>query len=123
MRPVPTRRAVYLGTCAAAAAALLVGGLATPAAADSDTLWVSVPGELSLPLGAAGGAAQERALDVGLTHDNDNFTVTDGRLTVDITGIAGIADVTWPGNCAPSGTTAVCSVPEVPVGWGDYTRR
>ncbi|WP_328905212.1 hypothetical protein OG230_20700 [Streptomyces sp. NBC_00234] len=123
MRPVPTRRAVHLGTCAVAAGVLLMAGQAAPAvaAAQSDTLWINAPSEQSLPLGTAGGAPEERRLDIGLTHDNENYTVTDGRLTVDITGIAGIAEVTWPENCAPSGTTAVCSVPEVPVGWGDYT--
>jgi hypothetical protein len=28
--------------------------------------------------------------------------------------------VTWPENCAPSGTTAVCSVPQVPTLGNDY---
>lgn len=58
---------------------------------------------------------------MGLAHDNENFTVTDGRLTVDISGLAGVAEVTWPGNCAPSGTTAVCTVPQVPVTGSDYS--
>lgn len=40
--------------------------------------------------------------------------MTDGRLTVDATGLAGVAEVTWPDNCTPTGTRAVCDVPVVP---------
>ncbi|MFB7914004.1 hypothetical protein [Streptomyces sp. NPDC056061] len=123
MRPDSARRTVRLGACVAAAAGLLTVGLAAPASAEeqTDQLWINAPSEQKLPrAGGSDGEPQSRSLDIGLSHDNDNFTVTDGRLTVDISGIAGVAEVTWPDNCAPSGTTAVCNVPVVPVIGGDY---
>ncbi|MFE2582060.1 hypothetical protein [Streptomyces sp. NPDC059378] len=109
----------------AVAAGLLTAGLAAPAfAADdppqSDQLWIHEPYEQTLPLGTDGGQPQSRTLGVGLYHDNQNFTVTDGRLTVDISGLTGVAEVTWPDNCTPSGTTAVCDVPVVPGLGADY---
>ncbi|MEU3986418.1 hypothetical protein AB0F77_41250 [Streptomyces sp. NPDC026672] len=107
------------------AAGLLAAGLAAPAFADddprqTDQLWINEPYEQTLPLGADGGRPQSRTLGVGVYHDNKNFTVTDGRLTVDVSDLAGVAEVTWPDNCVPSGTSAVCSIPEVPVIGGDH---
>ncbi|MFJ2853255.1 hypothetical protein [Streptomyces rubiginosohelvolus] len=52
---------------------------------------------------------------------HDTFTVTDGRLTVDASGLAGVAEVIWPEDCAPNGTTAVCTVAQVPVIGPDYS--
>ncbi|MEU9618507.1 hypothetical protein [Streptomyces sp. NPDC048155] len=124
MRPASTRRTARLRACAVVAVGLLTAGLAAPASADeqSDQLWIQAPAEQNLQVGGSGdGESQSRPLDVGLYHDNDNFTVTDGRLSVDISGVTGVAEVTWPDNCAPSGTTAVCSVPAVPVIGGDYS--
>ncbi|MFE7424143.1 MULTISPECIES: hypothetical protein [unclassified Streptomyces] len=128
MRSDVARRTTRLGarTAAAAATGLLTAGLlavgaAVPASADeptgqTDQLWINAPIEQTLPLGGGSdGEPQSRSLNIGLSHDNDNFAVTDGRLTVDISGIAGVAEVTWPDNCTPSGTTAVCGVPEVPI--------
>lgn len=126
MRPVSVGRSVRLGACVTAAAGLLAAGLAVPAFADepqTDQLWINPPYEQTLPLGANGGGPQSRPLDIGLYHDNNNFTVTDGKVTVDISGLAGVAEVTWPENCAPSGTTAVCDVPEVPVIGPDYSEQ
>nr|WP_309147839.1 hypothetical protein [Streptomyces sp. NTH33] len=81
----------------------------------NDTLWIQAPYEQAVTVAPDGAAAgQDRDLLVGLYHDNDNFTVTDGRLTVDVSGLAGVAEVTWPENCAPSGSTAVCDVSEIP---------
>jgi hypothetical protein len=121
------RRLAVAATAVAAATGLLAAGFATPAlAADepqTDQLWIGVPYEQSLPIGADGEQGQSRTLDIGLYHDNDNFTVTGGKVTVDVSGLAGIADVTWPENCAPSGTTAVCDVPEVPVIGPDYDEQ
>ncbi|MGW0859570.1 hypothetical protein [Streptomyces sp. NPDC002690] len=110
---------------ALAVAGLLVGGLGVPAFADddppqTDQLWIAGPYEQTLPLGTGGEQPQTRVLDVGLYHDNQNFTVTDGRLTVDASGLTGVADVTWPDNCAPTGATAVCDIPTVPVTGRDY---
>ncbi|MGW2558263.1 hypothetical protein ACWCXB_03250 [Streptomyces sp. NPDC001514] len=120
MRKPSVGRAARIGACATAAGLVTVG-MATPALADSDQLWIRSPYEVVLPK-AAGSGEQARAvtLDLGLSHDNSNYTVTDGRLTVDVSGLAGVAEVTWPENCAPAGTTAVCTLPEVPAtGPGD----
>ncbi|WP_232788780.1 COG1361 family protein [Streptomyces odonnellii] len=113
------------GAAVAVAAGLLTAGLAAPAFADddppqTDQLWINAPYDETLPLSADGGQPQSRTLGVGIYHDNENVTVTDGRLTVDVSGLAGVAEVTWPGNCTPSGTRAVCSIPVVPVIGGDY---
>ncbi|WP_097900077.1 hypothetical protein [Streptomyces sp. b94] len=117
MRPVSVHPLVRFGAGAFATAGILLAGLAAPAsAAESDQLWIAAPHEKNLQ---AGGAATP--VEVGLYHDNDNFTVTDGRLTVDVSGLAGVAEVSWPENCAPSGTSALCSVAEVPVTGGDHT--
>ncbi|WP_432102930.1 hypothetical protein [Streptomyces sp. bgisy091] len=111
MRPVPARPLVRLGAGALAVAGLLLAGAPAPAsAAESDQLWINATYEKTLVAGSSTGAPVE----IGLYHDNDHFGVTDGRLTVDISGIAGVGEVTWPSNCVPSGTTAVCDVAEVP---------
>lgn len=107
------------------AAGLLTAGLAAPAFADdqprqSDQLWINEPYEQTLPLGTDGDQPQSRTLGVGMYHDNENFTVTDGRLTVDVSDLTGVAEVTWPDNCTPSGTSAVCDVPVVPTIGEDY---
>lgn len=120
-RPVRLRS----GAAVAVAAGLLTAGLAAPAFADnapaqSDQLWINEPYEQTLPLGTDGDQPQSRTLGVGLYHDNENFTVTDGRLTVDISDLTGVAEVTWPDNCTPSGTSAVCDVPVVPTIGEDY---
>lgn len=121
MRPVPLGRTLRLGVCVTAVAGLLTLGLAAPSFADEpeyDSLWIAAPYEQPLLLGTDGGTPQSRSVDVGITHSNDYYTVTDGEVTVDISGLAGVAEVTWPANCVPSGTTAVCAVPEVPVSGG-----
>ncbi|MFE2941472.1 hypothetical protein ACFXKG_20770 [Streptomyces sp. NPDC059255] len=120
-RPVRLRS----GAAVAVAAGLLTVGVAAPAFADddppqTDQLWINEPYEQTLPLGIDGGEPQPRTLGVGIYHDNKNFTVTDGRLSIDVSDLAGVAEVTWPDNCTPSGTSAVCDVPVVPVIGGDY---
>ncbi|MEV7869671.1 hypothetical protein AB0P17_27075 [Streptomyces sp. NPDC088124] len=120
-RPVRLR----FGAAVTVAAGLLTAGLAAPAFADDDSpqtdqLWINDPYDQTLLLGIDGGQPQSRTLGVGLSHDNDNFTVTDGRLSVDVSELAGVAEVTWPDNCTPSGASAVCDVPVVPVIGGDY---
>ncbi|MEU2439609.1 CARDB domain-containing protein [Streptomyces rubradiris] len=127
MRPFSAGRPVRLrsGAAVAVAAGLLTAGLAAPAFADddppqTDQLWINQPYEQTLPLATDGGQPQSRTLGVGIYHDNDNFTVTDGKLAVDVSGLAGVAEVTWPGNCTPNGTGAVCDIPVVPVIGSDY---
>jgi hypothetical protein len=125
MRLFLAGRPVHLRSAAAVVVAgLLTVGLAAPASAaglaQSDQLWINEPYDQTLPLGTDGGRPQSRTLGVGLYHDNENFKVTGGRLTVDISGLAGVAEVTWPDNCTPSGTSAVCDIPVVPAIGGGY---
>ncbi|MFJ1652887.1 hypothetical protein ACIOC2_16060 [Streptomyces sp. NPDC088337] len=120
MRADSVRRLLRLGACTTLAAGLVAVGLTTaPAFAgtepEPDQLWITAPYEPNLPLGIDGGTPLTRTLDVRLNHDNDHVVMTDGRLTVDASGLAGIAEITWPDNCTPSGATAVCEVSEVPV--------
>ncbi|MFF4505448.1 hypothetical protein [Streptomyces sp. NPDC001401] len=120
MSSVPAGRVLRRGACAAAVGALAVAGLGSGVAsadeAQSDQLWIQAPYEQSVTVAPDGGAAQYRSLALGLYHDNDTFTVTDGRLTVDVSGLAGVADVSWPDNCTPNdaGTVAVCDTGNVP---------
>lgn len=130
MRLFATGRPLRLrsGAAVAVAVGLLTATLASPAFADddppqTDQLSIDEPYEQTLPLGIDGGQPQSRPLGVGIYHDNANFTVTDGRLTVDVSELTGVAEVTWPDNCTPSGTSAVCDVPVVPVIDGDYENQ
>ncbi|MEV6326158.1 hypothetical protein [Streptomyces sp. NPDC051909] len=123
MKKPSTGRVTRLGACAAVAGLVTVGLTAAPALADSDQLWVNAsPWQLVLPKASdAGPQPAPTTLSLSLSHDNVANQVVDGRLTVDISGLAGIAEVTWPENCAPAGTTAVCSVAEVPASGNDST--
>ncbi|WP_269250222.1 hypothetical protein [Streptomyces sp. Qhu-G9] len=82
----------------AVSAGLLAAGLAAPAfaankAPQTDQLWINPPYEQTLPLGADGGQPQSRTLDIGIYHDNDNFTVTDGKLPlITAPGVRPVAD-------------------------------
>ncbi|SCD69946.1 hypothetical protein GA0115251_119230 [Streptomyces sp. TverLS-915] len=109
------------GAAAVVAAGLLTAGLAAPALADdpqTDQLWINTPEDQTLPLGTDGVQPQSRTLRVGLSHDNENFSVTEGRLVVDASGLVGVAEVTWPESCASDGTRAVCDIPVVPTSDG-----
>ncbi|MET8612465.1 hypothetical protein [Streptomyces misionensis] len=120
MSSVSVMRALRRGACAGAVGALVVAGLGTGAAyadeAQTDQLWIQAPYEQAVTVAPADGPAQYRSLTLGLYHDNSNFTVTDGRLTVDVSGLAGVAEVLWPDNCTPDGTgsVAVCDTGDVP---------
>ncbi|MFE5916747.1 hypothetical protein [Streptomyces sp. NPDC056468] len=103
-------------TAALAGCALAAVGTG-PVHAASDQLWISVPSETVLPGPDADGAASERVLDVGVTHDNTENGVPAGQLTVDAGEIASFARVSWPANCVPeSALKAVCDFPGIPVG-------
>ncbi|MFF8384963.1 COG1361 family protein [Streptomyces kanasensis] len=127
MRMSSPARALTRVACVAVVTGIVGAATVLPASAEdepqSDQLWISAPYETTLPVGTGGEAGTERSLEVGLTHDNDHFAVTDGRLTVDVSGLAGVAEVVWPDNCVPSGTSAVCGVPEVPVSGVDERVR
>ncbi|WLW53406.1 hypothetical protein [Streptomyces sp. YU58] len=121
MSSVSVGRVVRRGACAGVVGALVVAGLGSGVAfgddePQSDQLWIQAPYEQSVTVAPEGGAAQYRSLSLGLYHDNANFTVTGGKLTVDVSGLAGVAEVVWPDNCAPddAGTVAVCDTGDVP---------
>ncbi|WP_075739022.1 DUF11 domain-containing protein [Streptomyces acidiscabies] len=106
------------GTYGAVAASLVLAASAVaPAQADeqTDQLWVNAPTDRPVTVAPASGEALTQTIPVGLYHDNGNFTVSDGKLTVDVSGLAGVAEVLWPSNCVPSGTSAVCDAGDVPV--------
>ena len=98
--------------------ALAVAGAGTgPAHALDNELWISAPYETVLLGADADGSARERSLDVAVSRDVADGTVPAGQLTVDVSGIAGFARVSWPANCEPrSETKAVCAFPEMPAG-------
>ncbi|MFD5792380.1 hypothetical protein ACFWIO_02400 [Streptomyces diastatochromogenes] len=121
MSSVSVGRVLRRGACTGAVGALIVAGLGSGVAfaddeAQTDQLWIQAPYEQTVTVAPDAGTAQYRSLALGLYHDNDNFTVTDGRLTVDVSGLAGVADVSWPDNCTPNdtGTVAVCDTGDVP---------
>lgn len=121
MRSVSVGRLLRRGACTGAVGALVLTGLGSGAAfADdepgTDQLWIQAPYDQSVTVAPAGGTAQYRTLTLGLYHDNGNFTVTDGHLTVDVSGLAGVAEVAWPDTCTPNGagTVAVCDTGDVP---------
>ncbi|MFF5185318.1 hypothetical protein ACFY30_16275 [Streptomyces sp. NPDC000345] len=121
MSSVSVGRVLRRGACAGAVGALAVAGLGSGVAfadgeAPSDQLWIQAPYEQAVTVAPDTGTGQYRSLALGLYHDNADFTVTEGRLTVDVSGLAGIAEVAWPDNCAPddAGTVAVCDTGTVP---------
>jgi hypothetical protein len=103
--------------------ALVVAGLGSGVAfaddaAQSDGLEIQAPYEQTVVVAPGdGGAAQYRSMALGLQHYSSDFTVTDGRLTVDASGLAGVAEIAWPDNCVPddAGTVAVCDTGDVPI--------
>jgi hypothetical protein len=112
---VPPRRSRAALT-ALAAAALITAAAGAPAFADgpdaSDALWISAPYDLVLSGADADGTAASHSVDVQLSHDNTDNSVSGGTLTVDAGELAGIADVTWPANCTEEAATplkATCS--------------
>ncbi|MET7288428.1 hypothetical protein [Streptomyces sp. NPDC005573] len=121
MSSVPVGHLLRRGARAGVVGALAVAGLGSGVAfaddpAQTDQLWIQAPYDRTVTVAPDGGAAQYRSLALGLYHDNGNFTVTGGRLTVDVSGLAGVAEVAWPDNCAPdaAGTVAVCDTGDVP---------
>ena len=129
MSPVSVGRVLRRGACAGAVGALVVAGLGSGVAfgddaPQTDYLWIHAPSDQTVTVAPDGGAAQYRPLPLGIYHYNDSFTVTDGRVTVDASGLAGVAEVAWPDNCAPNdaGTVAVCDTGDVPTRYSPQVR-
>ncbi|MFF0106014.1 COG1361 family protein [Streptomyces hirsutus] len=112
MRTLTARRRRLGASALFAATALSATVLgATPASAASDMLWVASPEGVTLPV--TPGSYQE--LSFGVYHDNDSYRVTNGVLTLDLSDLAGVAEVSLPDNCflSESGTNGVCDIGEV----------
>ncbi|MFJ4849279.1 MULTISPECIES: hypothetical protein [unclassified Streptomyces] len=100
----------------AAVSGVVLAATAVPAHADAteptDYLTIAAPWDLQLPAAdAESGTAIPRTLTLGVGHGNADNNVTGGRLTVDASGLADVAAVTWPAACVPDGTaelTASC---------------
>lgn len=101
------------------AAAAVSLGLAVVAAGppgyadDVDTSPVlSLPKEVVLPLGPSGGHNPVETLKVWL-HPSTLNSTTQGRATIDISELSGVAEVTWPAACTPreDGRGAECDLP------------
>lgn len=129
MSSVSVGRVLRRGACVGAVGALAVAGHGSGAAVaddvpQTDALAIQSPYDVAATVAPDGGVAQYRPLALGLTHSNDTFTLTDGRLTVDASGLAGVAEVAWPDNCTPddSGTVAVCDTGDVPIRYSAQVR-
>ncbi|GEC06213.1 hypothetical protein SSP24_38680 [Streptomyces spinoverrucosus] len=119
MRTVTGRRrrlGAYALVAAAALSATVVG--TAPASAASDALWVQSPEGATLSV--TPGSYQE--FSFGLYHDNGDYHVVNGVLTLDLSELAGVAEVSVPDNCflSESGTSAVCDIWEVGDIGGSY---
>ncbi|MFB4422517.1 hypothetical protein C5F59_015645 [Streptomyces sp. QL37] len=110
------RRGAYALVAAAALSATALG--TTPASAASHTLYVQAPEGVTLA--AEPGSYQE--LSYGLYHDDGDYRVANGVLTLDLSELAGVAEVSVPDGCflAASDTVAVCDVWEVGDLGGSY---
>ncbi|WP_329300101.1 hypothetical protein OG410_18005 [Streptomyces sp. NBC_00659] len=120
MSSLSVGRVLRRGLCAGAVGALVLAGLGSGVAfaggaAQSDELEIEAPRDATVTVAPEGGTPQYRTLDLGLFHSNRDITVTDARLTVDVSRLDGVAEVAWPDNCAPDegGTVAVCDVGDV----------
>ncbi|MEU9349994.1 hypothetical protein AB0D65_02990 [Streptomyces griseoloalbus] len=106
-------RSRRLGAYALVAAAVLSAtALGTaPASAASDALWVQSPEGATLSV--TPGSYQE--LSFGLYHDNGDYHVANGVLSLDLSELAGVAEVSVPDNCflSASGSAATCDIWEV----------
>lgn len=98
-----------LATAAVSAAVIAAGVLAgATAASAADSLNVDAwEFGLTLPAGvtAPGGA---RALHIMVSHDLDGH-LPSATVTVDTTGLTGVADVVWPAECTHAGAVGTCT--------------
>lgn len=111
------RTGAYALVTAAVLSATALG--TTPASAASDALWVQSPEGATLSV--TPGSYQE--LSFGLYHDNGDYHVANGVLGLDLSELAGVAEVTVPDHCFlnASGTAATCDIWEVGDIGGSYT--
>lgn len=89
-------------------ATALIGVATTPASAEDDPGWVD--GSLNdLTLGVAGTPGRTVPLTLSSTG------ATQPRVTLDLTGLAGVATATFPDFCVTEGTSVTCPMPPTAV--------
>ncbi|WP_433653152.1 hypothetical protein ACQP2C_13805 [Micromonospora zamorensis] len=99
-----TRGRLVHGLTTLVLATAMIGAAATPASAEDDPGWVN--GWLGdVTLGAAG--APGRAVPLTLTSTG----ATQPRVTIDLTGLAGVATASFPDFCVNQGTSVTCPMP------------
>lgn len=104
------RRTLGALAAAATASAVVLVGAGTAFASDQLNIGVEEYG-LTLPT-AVNGSSVEKVLHVYTSHDQPG-DVHGATLTVDTSGLKGVATVTWPTNCTHSGTTGTCTIKNV----------
>lgn len=99
-----TRGKLFSGLTALVAGVATVGVAATPALAQNDPGWV----EAWLYDATVGGpGAPARTVPLTLTSTG----ATQPRVTVDLTGLAGVASASFPASCVTEGTSVTCPMP------------
>ncbi|MFC1420574.1 hypothetical protein [Streptacidiphilus cavernicola] len=99
-----------LAAVATASTAVLVGA-GTAFASDQLNMGEGEYG-LTLPT-AVNGTSVEKVLHVWASHDQGGEIPT-ATLTVDVSGLNGVATVDWPANCTHSGSTGTCTLEHLP---------
>ncbi|MEU7920105.1 hypothetical protein ACGFIP_19745 [Micromonospora zamorensis] len=103
-----TRGRLVHGLTTLVLATAMIGVAATPASAEDDPGWVN--GWLGdVTLGATG--APGRTVPLTLTSTG----ATQPRVTIDLTGLAGVATATFPDWCVTAGTSVTCPMPPTTV--------
>ncbi|WP_328849229.1 hypothetical protein [Micromonospora zamorensis] len=99
-----TRGRLVHGLTTLVLATAMIGAAATPASAEDDPGWVN--GWLGdVTLGAAG--APGRTVPLTLTSTG----ATQPRVTIDLTGLAGVATASFPDFCVTEGASVTCPMP------------
>lgn len=105
-----TRRALSVAASLAVSGAALLSAAGPAFAADS--LQINVQeSDLTLPK-AVNGTAVQKTLHINVAHDLQGH-VPSATLTIDVKGLAGVADVVWPNGCTHTGTVGTCTITHV----------
>lgn len=110
MGSIRTRRALSTAAALAVTGTALLAGAGTAFAADSLHINISEY-NLTLPK-AVNGVAGTKTLHVEVAHDQQGH-IPSATLTVDVSGLAGVADVVWPASCTHTATVGTCKISHV----------
>ncbi|WP_030253607.1 hypothetical protein [Streptacidiphilus jeojiense] len=110
MGSIRTRRALSTAAALAVTGTALLAGAGTAFAADSLHINIS-ESNLTLPK-AVNGTAGTKTLHVEVAHDQQGH-IPSATLTVDVSGLAGVADVVWPATCTHTATVGTCKISHV----------